>query len=434
MNKLRRTTSTDTSSVNNTPSTKVFGIAIVAIVVVGLAIWQQESLLVLQQQQQQQQQYSANNNADYPSSSSISSLWKQQQQQQQDPIAAYAQNIDLTRIPPKGSPPNLPSPKASSEETSKFAHIRKRSGYGGTGEKAHLGGFTTVDENGISPFVWKDMMEYFGIKSLLDVGCGRGFSTSWFYLQGVEVQCVEGSHDALERNLLPALIQERNHHNSTTTTTKNGDVLVEHDFSLGPWWPEDTVDAVWGVELLEHVGRQFQHNYLSAFKKAAFLFVTHSTWGGWHHTEVHDDVWWQSRFELYGFVYSNELTQRIRQVAKQERDAKIPFPVHNLNKTYWANHVTRTMQVFVNPLVASKRKHAHLLSEPGCFDQYNKENNQHAHCGEEKNRNSRAVNTKIPESFKFIPYKEDVHQQWERYVQQAVAEDTARQQEQQEQR
>ena len=34
-------------------------------------------------------------------------------------------------------------------------------------------------------------------------------------------------------------------------------LMVEHDFSRGPWWPEDTVDAVWCVEVLENVGRNF---------------------------------------------------------------------------------------------------------------------------------------------------------------------------------
>ena len=81
---------------------------------------------------------------------------------------------------------------------------------------------------------------------------------------------------------------------------------------------EETVDAVWCVELLEHVGRNFARNYLTAFKKAALIFATHSKWGGWHHTEVHDEVWWKSKFEMYGFVYSEQLTHRVRQKARDE--------------------------------------------------------------------------------------------------------------------
>ena len=53
-------------------------------------------------------------------------------------------------------------------------------------------------------------------------------------------------------------------------------IMVKHDFSRGPWWPEDTVDAILCVEVLEHVGKNFEKNYLATFKKAPFIFVTHS--------------------------------------------------------------------------------------------------------------------------------------------------------------
>ena len=194
-----------------------------------------------------------------------------------DPIAIYTHEMDLSKVPPKGSPPNLPAERASSgtKEMEEIGKIRKTHGYGGSGDKTHLGGFTTVDSDGISPYVWRDMMEYFGVKKLLDVGCGRGISTSWFYMQGVQVQCVEGSHDAIERSLLPALVEEDT--DGKNAITKDN-IIVEHDFSLGPWWPEETVDAVWCVELLEHVSRNFAPNYLTAFKKSALIFATHSIW------------------------------------------------------------------------------------------------------------------------------------------------------------
>ena len=31
---------------------------------------------------------------------------------------------------------------------------------------------------------------------------------------------------------------------------------MEHDFTRGAWWPDQTVDAVWCVEFSEHVQRQ----------------------------------------------------------------------------------------------------------------------------------------------------------------------------------
>ena len=107
--------------------------------------------------------------------------------------------------------------------------------YGGKGDMKHLGGFTELDLHGVSPSVWKLMISYFGVRSLLDVGCGKGISTSWFYEHGVDTHCVEGSHDAVTQSILP---------DPTTQVT-------EHDFSRGPWWPEQTVDAVWCVEFTE---------------------------------------------------------------------------------------------------------------------------------------------------------------------------------------
>jgi hypothetical protein len=156
---------------------------------------------------------------------------------------------------PEGKAVALPSVRVAQDSV-------KRGAYGGEGDKAHLGGFTEMDMDGMSPTLWKYMIDYFGIKSILDVGCGKGISTSWFHFHGVQAQCVEGSHDGFEKNILP---------NKATQ-------VVEHDFSRGPWWPEETVDAVWCVEFLEHVGRNFHHNYLPAFRKAALLFVTHSMW------------------------------------------------------------------------------------------------------------------------------------------------------------
>ena len=69
--------------------------------------------------------------------------------------------------------------------------------YGGSGDKKHLGGFTEIDVHGISPSVWKHMIQKINVKSLLDVGCGRGISTLWFLKHGVDILCAEGSHDAV---------------------------------------------------------------------------------------------------------------------------------------------------------------------------------------------------------------------------------------------
>ena len=182
-----------------------------------------------------------------------------------------------------------------------------------------------------------------GVKSLLDVGCGKGVSTSWFVLHGLEfVQCVEGSHDAVSHTIVPNI-----------TDTDERVTVVEHDFSRGPWWPDRTVDAAWAVEFTEHVGRNFQPNYITAFRKAALIFVTHSNWGGWHHVEVHDDDWWRMRWEAAGFVYSEGLTMASRKIASRDQGLKDLTLDMERDKLYFvAQHIVLNVQVFINPMVS----------------------------------------------------------------------------------
>ena len=89
----------------------------------------------------------------------------------------------------------------------------------------HLGGFTAYDEQGVSNNTFNFMLGILGIRSVLDVGCGRGISTSYFLEKGARVLCLEGSHDAVLSSFLPL------------------EKIVEHDFTRGPWWPKDTYDA-----------------------------------------------------------------------------------------------------------------------------------------------------------------------------------------------
>ena len=135
-----------------------------------------------------------------------------------------------------------------------------RGNYGGDGDGSHLGGFLELDCNSLSPNVWKLMMEKIGIKSVVDVGCGRGISTSFFLHQGIESTCIEGSHDAVTKSVLPS------------------SNIIEHDYSRGPYWTKNTVDAIWCVEFLERVSRKYHRNLFPTFKKAALVFASHSNW------------------------------------------------------------------------------------------------------------------------------------------------------------
>jgi len=278
-----------------------------------------------------------NNNNDNPSSLSSSSS---------SSSTSMSMSINPFDVP-IGQAINLPSVRHedTAEDIKRKVHGTT---YGGKGDKKHLGGFTEIDMQGISPAVWKHVVEKWTVQSVLDVGCGRGTSTSWFYTHGLRTQCVEGSHDAIEQSMLP-----------------DKSLIVEHDFSRGPWWPKDTFDAVWSVEFLEHVNVQFHYNYISTFRKAAILLVTSSRWGGWHHVEVHSDDWWIRKYEAYGFKYDDKLTHELKIIGAKEKANHTLFPPND--EEYNAQHVWTSMKVSINPTVAALPQHAHLFGEFGCY-------------------------------------------------------------------
>ncbi|KAL7555774.1 hypothetical protein ACA910_008150 [Epithemia clementina (nom. ined.)] len=333
---------------------------------------------------------------------------------------------------PYGQPPNLPSIRVQGQK-----HDSKRHSYGGRGDKAHLGGFTTFDIGGISPTVWRNMLTEYGIKSIMDVGCGRGISTLWFYLHGVNVLCVEGSHDAVENSVLqpphvdvavaveavaPPLIKNNQ-------TQPPPPLIVEHDYARGPWWPAKTYDAVWSVEFLEHVGLNYHFNYMSTFRKAALIFVTSSQQGGWHHVEVHSDDWWIRKFTAYGFVYDANLTLQVKQWvhdeqfrplrnnAKQGNDTTTTYDSYDYapnGKRFNPFHIGASIKVFINPVVAALPQHAHLFMEHGCLDKRENGKVLLRPCQAKQHE------SELPESYLPLTIDPQSHVKWDQIMKQYI--------------
>ena len=310
----------------------------------------------------------------------------------EEDIAQSMIPLDCTLGIPVGKAQALPSVRV---EDKIDRSIDKKSAYGGRGDKQHLGGFTDIDLQGISPAVWKFMVETVGVRSLLDLGCGRGISTVWFLKHGVDALCVEGSHDAAEQTMLP------------DPSTQ----MVEHDYSRGPWWPAKTYDVIWCVEFLEHVGRNYHHNYLPTMRKAGLLFVTHSIWGGWHHVEVHSGDWWIRKFELYGFVYAEKLTNQIRFLARTERKANITAPN---GQPYRAVHIHSNLHIFINPAVTALPEHSHLFHDPGCFA---KRENKRTYTRECEDKDGE---TALPDNFKPLNITQQQDEDWFDWVKQRI--------------
>jgi len=241
------------------------------------------------------------------------------------------------------SPPNTPFIPVDLKQDMINSELRAVNNYGRKGDAAHLGGFTSLDLDGISTNLWNFMLGPIAIKSIVDIGCGLGHSTKYFMDRKARVLCIEGSHDAVKNSLLPP------------------EVIVEHDFTLGAWWPDDTFDACWAVEFLEHIGRQYIRNYLPVFKKCAIIITTSSPWGGWHHVEIHNLWWWRARFATAGFIYSEELTSLFKQQAENGKNTTL-YPEGD------AYHLRSSLSVYINPLVAFLQSHKHIFGGNGCFD------------------------------------------------------------------
>lgn len=245
--------------------------------------------------------------------------------------------MDFAMNNPKSPAPKVPE-RAAVEESKSMRHGI----YGGVGDLPHLGGFTERDNSTISYNLWRFLLSEVAVKSLVDVGCGKGHSTKYFHDHGVDVLCIEGSHDAIQQSLLPRR------------------VIVQHDYSQGPWWPDTkTFDLAWSTEFLEHVGRQYMENYVPVFLRSALIIVTSSPWGGWHHVEVHGSWWWKARFEARGLVYSEYLTELFR--------GMVTFDNTNYAHLEYSQQLMG-LHVFINPHVASLPEHRHLFGGHGCFN------------------------------------------------------------------
>lgn len=235
----------------------------------------------------------------------------------------------------EGAPNALPALPVSDTVGQKLQEHRNALGYGGANEGMHIGGFLQNDTKSYERNLWHWLIFSQKVTSMLDVGCGMGYSSKYFLDHGVDVLCVEGSHEGVETTVLP---KSR---------------VVEHDFTRGPWWPKDQVfDIVWSVEFLEHIDQKYLDNVVAAFKSARYLFVSHSTWGGWHHVSVHKSWWWVEKLSAYGFEYSEKLTEISKNLCKG-RPEQSYFGMHGL---VFRNPELATEDVFKEPGTMEERK------------------------------------------------------------------------------
>lgn len=166
----------------------------------------------------------------------------------------------------------------------------------------HLGGshVTQVDSYTFLPDIWARLITDHNVKSVLDVGCGSGFSTKWFIDKGLRAVGIEGDPRCM--------------------SARRCDPIIEHDFTLAPYVPRDVYDLGWCAEFVEHVEAQFMGNWMAALQKCRYVAMTFARpgQGGWHHVNEQHEPYWLDRFAAFGFDHVPEATAWMRATSNSE--------------------------------------------------------------------------------------------------------------------
>jgi hypothetical protein len=163
----------------------------------------------------------------------------------------------------------------------------------------HLGGahIDSPDGNMWMPDVWRYMITNHGVKSMVDVGCGGGWTAKWFLDNGVDAVGIEGWDKAISKNQLPK------------------DKLIVHDYTKGPI-TVPKCDLAWAGEFVEHVEAMFIPNFAATFLCAKKLLMTHAIPGqcGHHHVNEQHMDYWVSKMSEFGFALDPVETLKIRDI------------------------------------------------------------------------------------------------------------------------
>jgi cyclopropane fatty-acyl-phospholipid synthase-like methyltransferase len=162
----------------------------------------------------------------------------------------------------------------------------------------HLGGHknkTHLDEGALELAIKK-----FGVKTMLDIGCGPAGMVELACSMGIDAQGIDGDFE-VERPNVPVTI---------------------HDYEKGPGPLGNlTVDLIWSCEFVEHVYEEFLSNFMQDFQRGRVVFMTFAppNTPGHHHVNCNTKEYWIDVFDQYGFDYDDTLTNTLRDVSTMGR-------------------------------------------------------------------------------------------------------------------
>lgn len=172
----------------------------------------------------------------------------------------------------------------------------------GTGDKSHLGGCSTSGDAGTYyPQMWEYLISKYRVKSVIDVGCGAGWSTKYFHEKDLRVLGVEGLQNAIDASPVKSL-------------------LICHDYESGPYVPQQKYDLCWSCEFVEHVEEKHAVNFIETFKNCKYVAMTFAEpgQGGHHHVNERPESYWVELLAQYGLEYDKEATEDLRKIACED--------------------------------------------------------------------------------------------------------------------
>jgi len=185
-----------------------------------------------------------------------------------------------------------------------------------------LGGCSIKNDLGTYyPLMWKELVDTLDIKSVVDIGCGFGYSLSYFTENlGLEGIGVEGSAKVAECSPLK-------------------DLIIINDYEKdSPVFPEGKIfDLGWSCEFLEHIHEDSLDKVFDTFLRCKYVALTFARPGqsGHNHVNCKNETYWVRNFEDRGFRVESKLTKRLRNKC---RDDYKHLTVHTSSPDQWFEH------------------------------------------------------------------------------------------------
>lgn len=148
-----------------------------------------------------------------------------------------------------------------------------------------------------APKTWQHIIDRFSVRSVLDLGSGRGFSAAWFHKAGCQTVAMDGEIINVKTAVHPT---------------------VHHNLEAGPF--VCPVDLVHCQEVVEHIEEKYLNNLLNTLANGQFILMTHAEpdQPGYNHVNCQTSNYWVKQLDKYGYNFLEADSKMVRYVAASE--------------------------------------------------------------------------------------------------------------------